>query len=249
MVYKELSVEVPVLTKESVEQFSMIRDARIELFIEAAIMDPAEGEILSDQLKLGRILDDARRLLKDLTGRLQGKPLFVSDELSHYGTVLAELFHKLILAPPTGKRGRPRNRGRGVDANLDYATVHKTRQGGRVIKVECKVVHGSKQSVSARLANSSSCTINTAYIERFNLDWRFWDAHLARKAPTSARSMRWLKAKFAICVACYNFIRPHKMLSRDEDRIFRPMTSAMVANVANHSWTFGELLTYPAWCQ
>ena|GEM_PF-4512971 len=179
MVYKELSVEVPVLTKESVEQFSMIRDARIELFIEAAIMDPAEGEILSDQLKLGRILDDARRLLKDLTGRLQGKPLFVSDELSHYGTVLAELFHKLILAPPTGKRGRPRNRGRGVDANLDYATVHKSRQGGRVIKVECKVVHGSKQSVSARLANSSSCTINTAYIERFNLDWRFWDAHLA----------------------------------------------------------------------
>jgi len=194
-------------------------------------------------------LDDARRLLKDLTGRLQGKPLFVSDELSHYGMVLAELFHKLIPAAPTGKRGRPRNPERVVDADLDYATVHKTRQGGRVIKVECKVVHGTEENVSARLADSPSHTINTAYIERSNLDWRLWDAHLVRKAPTVARSMRWLKAKFAICVACYNFIRPHETLSRGEDRIFRPMTPAMAANVADHPWTFGELLTYPTACQ
>ena len=80
-----------------------------------------------------RELDDARRLLKDLTGRLHGKPLFVSDELFHCGTALAELFHKLILAAPAGKRGPPRNPERIVDADLDYATVHKTRQGGRVI--------------------------------------------------------------------------------------------------------------------
>jgi hypothetical protein len=33
----------------------------------------------------GRELDDARRMLKDLTSRCQGKPLFVSDELPHYG--------------------------------------------------------------------------------------------------------------------------------------------------------------------
>jgi hypothetical protein len=45
------------------------------------------------------------------------------------------------------------------------------------------------------LAESPSQTINTAYIERSNLDWRLWDAHLTRKAPTVARSMRWLRAK------------------------------------------------------
>src|SRR3990172_10911875 len=39
----------------------------------------------------GRELDDARRVLKDLTARSQDKPLFVSDELPHYGTVLGEL--------------------------------------------------------------------------------------------------------------------------------------------------------------
>ncbi len=46
----------------------------------------------------GRELDDARRMLKHLTIRSQGKPLFVSDELSHYGTILGELFHKMV--PP-----------------------------------------------------------------------------------------------------------------------------------------------------
>lgn len=194
-------------------------------------------------------MDDARRLLEDLTGRLQGKPLFVSDELSHYGTVLAELFHELIPVAPTGKRGRPRNPECVVDVDLDYATVHKTRQGGRVIKVECKVVHGSEQRIAARLADSPSHTINTAYIERSNLDWRLWDAHLARKAPTAARSMRWLKAKFAICIACYNFIRAHETLSRGKDRIFRPTTPAMAAKVTDHPWTFEELLTCPTACQ
>ena len=149
----------------------------------------------------GRELDDARRMLKDLTSRCQGKPLFVSDELLHYGTVLGELFHELIPLAPTGKPGRPRKPERVTDADLDYATVHKTRQGARVIKVERKVIHGTEHHILARLVKSPSQTINTAYIERSNLNWRLWEAHLARKAPTVARSMRWLKAKFAICVA------------------------------------------------
>jgi len=194
-------------------------------------------------------LDDARGLLEDLVGRLEGKPLFVSDELAHYGSVLAELFHELVPSVPTGKRGRPRKPKRVIDEDLDYAMVHKTRQGARVVKVERKVVHGSEKRISERLANSPSRTINTAYIERSNLDWRLWDAHLARKAPTAARSMRWLKAKFAICVACYDFIRPHETLSRGDDRIFRAMTPAMAANVADHQWTFDELLAYPVKCQ
>ena len=194
-------------------------------------------------------MDDARRILKDLTDRCQGKPLFVSDELSHYGTVLGELFHELVPAAPTGKPGRPPSPERVIDDDLHYATVHKTRQNGRVIKVERKVVHGSEQEICARLEKSPSQTVNTAYIERSNLDWRLWDAHLARKAPTVARSMRWLKAKFAICVACYNLIRPHETLSRGVDRIFRPKTPAMAASVTDHRWTFSELLAYSTPCQ
>jgi len=94
----------------------------------------------------------------------------------------------LIAPEPTGNRGRPRSPVPVIDKDLDYATVHKTRQGGRVVKVERKFVHGSQERIEARLVNSPSRTVNTAYIERSNLDWRLWDAHLARKAPTAARS-------------------------------------------------------------
>jgi len=103
----------------------------------------------------------------------------------------------------------------------------QTRQDGHIVKVERKIVHGTEQHVLERLEGSPSQTINTAYVERSNLEWRLWDAHLARKSPTAARSMCWLKAKFAICVACYNLIRPHETLSRGKDRIFRPKTPAL----------------------
>jgi hypothetical protein len=78
------------------------------------------------------------------------------------------------------------------------------------------VIHGSEQQVP-RLEKSSSPTINTAYFKHSNLDWRLWDAHLAREAPTVARSMRWLKAKFAICMACYKLNQTHETLSSCED--------------------------------
>lgn len=188
-------------------------------------------------------------MLKDLTDRCIGKPLFVSDELPHYETVLGELFHTLIPAEPTGKPGRPRNPHKAIDADLDYATVHKTRQGGKVTKVERNAVHGSEPRILERLEKSPSQVINTAYVERSNLDWRLWDAHLARKAPTFAQSIRWLKAKFAICIACYNLIRPHETLSRGKDRLFRAKTPAMAANVTDHQWTYAELQAYPVLCQ
>ena len=159
-------------------------------------------------------------MLQNLASRSRAKPLFVSDELPHYATVLAEQYHAMVPSTPTGKPGRPKNAEQVIDADLDYATVHKTRESGRVVQVDRRVVYGSEQSVRDRLADSPSQKINTAYIERSNLNWRLWDAHLARKSLTFARSLRWLRAKFAIVVSCYNLIRPHGTLSRRADRVF-----------------------------
>ena len=88
--------------------------------------------------------------------------------------------------------------------------------------------------------------INTSYVERSNLNWRLWDAHLTRKTVMFAKSFRWLKAKFAICVGFYNFIRPHETLSRGADRIFRPNTPAVAAKLTDHPWSIKELLAYRA---
>jgi hypothetical protein len=162
--------------------------------------------------------------------------------LPHYADGLKELFHTLVSPEPTGRRGRPRNPEKVVDADLDYATVHKTREKGRVINVERNIVFGSSQRIEKKLEQLPSKTINTAYVERSNLNWRLWDAHLIRKSLMFAKSFRWLKAKFAICVGFYNFIRPHETLSRGNDRVFRAKTPAMAAGITDHQWTINELL-------
>ena len=196
-----------------------------------------------------RTLENARCLLKKLTSSVSNMPLFVSDELPHYADGLKELFHTVVQPEPTGLPGRPRSPEKVIDDSLDYAIVHKTRENGRVVKVEKNVVYGSEERIKARLQDSPSNTINTAFVERINLDWRLWDAHLVRKSITFAKSVRWLKAKFAICVAFYDFIRPHETLSRGKDRKFRPKTPAMAAGITNHQWTPRELLSYRVLCQ
>ena len=155
---------------------------------------------------------------------------------------MKELFHKLIPQPATGRPGRPRKPEKLVNEDLDYATVHKTREKGRIVKVETQIVFGSEERINKRLCELPSKTINTSYVERSNLNWRLWDAHLTRKSLMFAKSFCWLKAKFAICVAFYNFIRPHETLSRCEDRVFRPKTPAMAAGITTHQWSIKELL-------
>ncbi len=100
-----------------------------------------------------------------------------------------------------------------------------------------------------RLVESPRQTINTSNVGRSNLNWRLWGAHLSRKAPTAARSIRWLKAKFSICVASYNLIRAHETLSRGPDRLYRAINPALAARVTDHQWTYSEMLAYPAPCQ
>ena len=194
-------------------------------------------------------MEEARCFLKDLIARTQDKPLFVSDELPHYADGLKETFHELVQPEPTGRPGRPRKPEKIINEDLDYAMVHKTRDKGRIVKVERKVVYGSSERIEKKLQELPGSTINTSFVERSNLNWRLWDAHLTRKGLTFAKSVRWLKAKFAICVSFYNFIRPHETLSRGEDRIFRPKTPAMVAGITNHPWTVNEVLGYRVICQ
>jgi len=83
---------------------------------------------------------------------------------------------------------------------LDYATVHKTREKRRTVKVETRVVYGSPERIEKRLEELTGNTINTSYVERSNLNWRIWDAHLTQKNLMFAKSFRWLKEKFAICL-------------------------------------------------
>jgi IS1 family transposase len=195
----------------------------------------------------GHELDDCRAILQNLLSRLNDRlPLFVTDELVHYSTVLFEAFHIDTVVPPTGKRGRPRKPTQEVDPRLNYATVKKTRKKGHLIKVTRSIVFGTEQSIRPYLEKSCSNTINTAYIERTNLNWRTWDAHLTRKTLKFARNIDYFKAKLAISIFKYNFVRPHITLTKLAKNV--PTTPAMSAKLTDHAWKFEELLE-KTYCQ
>jgi hypothetical protein len=191
-------------------------------------------------------LDDGRVFMKDLKNRLVDKPVFTSDELPHYENSLLEMFHTVVQPEPTGWRGRPWGPYKKIHSDIDYATVHKTRVNGRIVKVDTRVIFGKRKRILERLADTPSKTINTSFVERSNTNWRLWDAHLCRKSLTFAKSLRWLAAKFAIVVSVYNFVRPHESLSRDQtNRKFIPKTPAMAAGITNRLWGLQDLLCLP----
>lgn len=187
--------------------------------------------------------------MEKLVATLSGnKPLFTSDELISYATMLKEIFSEMVAPEPTGKPGRPRNPEKVVHKDLDYGTVHKTREKGKVVKVEKKVVFGDMKRIMERLKDSPSWTINTSFVERLNGILRQMDAHLKRKALTFAKAFRWFKAKLALVAAYYNFCRSHGTLSRNSDRSTTPRTPAMAAGVTDHPLNIDELLGTPYLC-
>jgi IS1 family transposase len=184
-----------------------------------------------------RTLEDCRMFFKDLSSRLTNIPLFVSDELPHYENTILETYHTTDTFEKTGKRGRPRKPRIKIDEQVDYAVVHKTRENGTIKKVETRIVFGNEQRIKERLEKSISNKINTSYVERSNGTLRLNDAHLQRKTYKFSKDKEFLKAKLAIIILFYNFIKPHSSLSKNPDKTFTPRTPALVAGIVNCVWT------------
>jgi IS1 family transposase len=184
-----------------------------------------------------RTLESCREYFRLLLNRIENKPLFVSDELSHYKTVLTENFSTDMPVTKTGKRGRPKKPEKVLDPELDYAVVHKTRENGRVVKVEQKIVFGEEERIREKLSQSPSNKINTAYVERSSGTLRKMNGNLRRKSLTFAKDMTFFNAKMNLIVFIYNFIKPHASLSKNSDNSTTPRTSALYAGIIDHNWT------------
>jgi len=176
---------------------------------------------------------------------LAGKPpVFTSDELWHYKTALVKAFGRKVEPGPSGRPGRPRLPYIETPSDFDYATVHKRRENGVVVEVSRQQQLGDCARTLERLKAGPSSTVNTSFVERTNLNWRLWDAHLSRKSSCFAKSIRHLKAKFSLCVAHYNFGRPHESLSRRADRSFVPTTPAMAAGILSTPWKIRDMMLF-----
>ena len=131
---------------------------------------------------------------------------------------------------------------------LTYATVHKTRAKGRVVKVEQRVIFGTAQAVGAALAHSaSSRAVNTSFVERQNGTDRNRNARKARKSYCFSKDWSVHQAITFFTMYSYNFCGPVRTVRvKGEAGAWQHRTPAMAAGLADHVWSLSEWLTLPA---
>jgi hypothetical protein len=132
---------------------------------------------------------------------------------------------------------------------IGYATVHKERERGRVVRVEPRIVSGTEGQVAEALERgTTAATVNTSYVERFNGTNRHFNARKARKAYTFSKDLAFHVAVTWLCVAFYNFGWTPRTL-REQVQVDPPRypyrTPAMAAGLTEEPWPWERILTYP----
>jgi hypothetical protein len=203
-----------------------------------------------------RTLDTARQAFADFYRRTDGNltPLITSDEYAPYLTVILETYgvpkEELELTEEQkAEFGWDEMPPVLFPAEVAYATVHKDREKGRVVRVEPRVVLGTEEQVAEALAHgSTSETINTSYVERYHGTQRHFNARKARKVYTFSKELAFHVAVTWLCVTFYNFgWTPRTLRERVQRRPprYRYRTPALVAGLTDHTWSMADILTYP----
>lgn len=194
-----------------------------------------------------RTLPKAIELLQEVKKISDGElPLFTSDQWEGYPEALLEVFGVWEIPARTGKRGRPKGPRIVPPLDLDYAQVVKTKEKGRVVKVERKVVFGDGERIAQRLADSPvSRKVNTSFVERQNGTMRQSCRRLTRKTNGFSKEKTPLEGHLEVCRAYYHVARTHGGLrvKREEGRN-EERTPAMAAEVTDHVWSVEELLGF-----
>ena len=148
------------------------------------------------------------------------------------------------MPPRTGKAGRPKKPYKVAPAGLTYATVHKTREKGRVVEVVKRVILGTAATLEKALAGSRvSGTVNTSFVERHNGTDRHQNARKHRKTYGFSKDIGLHHAASYFIGYSDNFCWPVRTLKTKagEDR-----TPAIMAKLADHVWTLAEWIKRPA---
>jgi hypothetical protein len=135
-----------------------------------------------------------------------------------------------------------------IPEEIGYATVPKERAQGRVVRVAPRVVLGTEKQMEAVLAEGTTApTINVSYVERSHGTQRHCNARKARKVYTFSKEWLFPVAVTWLCVVAYNWCWAPRTLREPvqaQPPRYRQRTPAMVAGLAEESWTLHEVLAY-----
>jgi IS1 family transposase len=225
-------------------------------------MDP-ESKLLVVIDVGARTLAMAQRVVHQLVQRLAPDcvPMFLSDGFREY--IPAILGHFGVWVHPERRQATgPMPKPRWMPLpQLLYAQVVKSYRRRRIVAVKHRVVFGRMDRVTQVLA-ACGWQINTAFVERLNLDIRQRIAAVGRRVNTLCQGEDGLRQQLVLFQAYHNFVLPHASLRQPlpqpvptngtgSAKQWRLCTPAMVAGLTDHVWTLKEVLLYrvPPWPQ
>ncbi len=179
-------------------------------------------------------------------------PFLTSDTLPHYAYAILRVFGLWWQPQRQGTRGRFPEPRQVPPQGLNYATVHKERENGHVVRVTTQVVYGRMQDILACLEPLGQ-TINTAFVERMNLTLRHLLSRLHRKSLCFSKKREYLVYHLHLGLAYYHFGRDHSRLrvrlpqliptrGNGSPKKWEQRTPAMAAGLTDHRWSIRELL-------
>jgi IS1 family transposase len=188
-------------------------------------------------------------------------PLFLTDGLKDYATALLTHFGQWMHPERRQDKGpMPKPRWMPLPELL-YAQVVKSYRRRRLVGVKHRVVFGTQLAIEQILA-TCGWTINTAFVERLNLDIRQRVAAIGRRVNTLCQGETGLRDQLALFQVYHNFVLPHASLRQrvllpeatngcGSAKMWRPCTPAMTAGLTDHVWSLKEVLLYrvPPWPQ
>jgi IS1 family transposase len=188
-------------------------------------------------------------------------PLFLTDGFKEYATALLAHCGEWV-QPPRRQATGPAPKPRWMPVpQLLYAQVVKTMCRRRLVDVKHRVVFGTREAVGQVLA-ACGWKINTAFVERLNLDIRQRVAAIGRRVNTLCQGEDGLRHQLALFQVYHNFVLPHASLRQPllvpeptngsgSAKVWRPCTPAMAAGLTDHVWSLKEVLLYrvPPWPQ
>jgi IS1 family transposase len=188
-------------------------------------------------------------------------PLCLTDGLKEYGIALLTHFGSWS-QPERRQATGPRPKPRWMPLpQLLYAQVVKSYRRRRLVRVKHRVVFGTIDRVT-QVLSACGWQINTAFVERLNLDLRQRVAAVSRRANTLCQGEDSLGQHLVLFQSYHNFCLPHASIrlplaapestkGRGSAKRWQPCTPAMAARLTDHVWTLKEVLLYrvPPWPQ
>src|SRR5262249_55204124 len=188
-------------------------------------------------------------------------PLCVTDGLTDYATALLTHFGQWRQPERRQDKGPwPKPRWMPLPELL-YAQVVKSYRRRCLVGVQHRVVFGTRLAIEQVLA-TWGWTINTAFVERLNLDIRQRVAAIGRRVNTLCQGEASLRDQLVLFQVYHNFVVPHASLRQPllasevtngggSAKRWRPCTPAMAAGLTDHVWSLREVLLFrvPPWPQ